>query len=100
MHDMSGYLIADVTNIKDPALYERYTSLVPATFRAFNGTYLARGGGVTVLEGGWHPGRIVIVRFDSPAQAMRWWASDDYRDAKTMRQDAAETNMIIVEGMA
>jgi Domain of unknown function (DUF1330) len=52
---MSGYLIADVTAISDPGLYERYQPLVPPSLRAFNGTYLARGGDVTVLEGNWHP---------------------------------------------
>jgi uncharacterized protein (DUF1330 family) len=51
---MSGYLIADVTDITDPGLYERYQQLVPPLLRAFNGTYLVRGGDVTVLEGSWH----------------------------------------------
>jgi uncharacterized protein (DUF1330 family) len=73
---------------------------VPATLQAFNGTYLTRGGGVTVLEGRWQPERIVVVRFDSPARAMQWWASDHYRAARTMRQAATETDMIVVEGVA
>ena len=38
---MSGYLLADVTAINDPGLYERYQPLVPPSLRAFNGTYLA-----------------------------------------------------------
>jgi uncharacterized protein (DUF1330 family) len=95
---MSGYLIADVTAIDDPGLYERYQPLVPLSLRAFNGTYLARGGDVTVLEGGWHPRRLVIVRFESAARAAAWWDSDQYRHARSMRQAATRTNMIVVEG--
>jgi uncharacterized protein (DUF1330 family) len=95
---MSGYLIADVTDITDPGLYERYKQLVPSSLRAFNGSYLARGGDVTVLEGSWHPGRLVIVRFESAARAAAWWDCDQYRDAKRMRHAAAQTNMIVVEG--
>jgi uncharacterized protein (DUF1330 family) len=76
---MSGYLLADVTAINDPRLYERYQPLVPPSLRAFNGTYLARGGDVTVLEGSWHPHRLVIVRFESAAQAAAWWDSGQYR---------------------
>lgn len=95
---MSGYLIADVTAINDPGLYERYQRLVPPSLRAFNGTYLARGGDVTVLEGSWHPHRLVIVRFESAARAAGWWDSDQYRDARDMRQAATQTNMIVVEG--
>jgi uncharacterized protein (DUF1330 family) len=95
---MSGYLIADVSAVTDPGLYERYQPLVPPSLRAFNGTYLARGGDVTVLEGSWRPPRLVIVRFESAAQAAAWWDSDQYRDARGMRQAATRTNMIVVEG--
>ena len=95
---MSGYLIADVTAINDPGLYGRYQSLVPPSLRAFNGSYLARGGDVTVLEGGWHPRRLVIVRFENAARAAAWWDSDQYREARGMRQAATRTNMIVVEG--
>ena len=95
---MSGYLIADVTAINDPGLYQRYQTLVPPSLRAFNGTYLARGGDVTVLEGSWHPHLLVIVRFESAARAPAWWDSDQYRDARGMRQAATQTNMIVVEG--
>jgi uncharacterized protein (DUF1330 family) len=96
---MSAYLIADVTAVTDPGLYERYQPLVPPSLHPFNGTYLARGGDVTVLEGSWHPRRLVVVRFDSAARAAAWWDSDQYRDARRMRHAAAQTNMIIVDGV-
>ena len=95
---MSGYVFADVTTVKDPGLYQRYQRLVPASLRAFNGTYLARGGDVTVLEGSWQPRRLVIVRFESAAQATAWWDSDQYRAARAMRQAATVTNLIVVAG--
>ena len=50
---MSGYVLADVTTVKDPGLYQRYQALVPPSLRAFNGTYLARGGDLIALEGSW-----------------------------------------------
>jgi uncharacterized protein (DUF1330 family) len=73
---MSGYGLADVTTVQDPGLDQRYPALVPPSLRAFHGTYLARGGDVTVLEGSWQPRRLVIVRFESAAQATAWWDSD------------------------
>jgi uncharacterized protein (DUF1330 family) len=97
---MTGYLIADVTDVKDASLYERYKPLVPASLQAFTGTYLTRSGSVTALEGSWHPERIVVVSFESAARGMQWWASDEYREARGMRQAATETNMIVVEGVA
>ena len=38
---MSAYLIADVTDVSDRGLYERYQPLVPPSLRACNGSYLA-----------------------------------------------------------
>lgn len=96
---MSGYLIADVMAINDHGLYESYKPLVPPSLRPFNGTYLTRGGDVTVLEGSWHPHQLVIVRFESAARAAAWWNSDQYREAKGMRQAATQTNMIVVDGV-
>lgn len=95
---MSGYVLADVTTVNDPALYQRYQALVPPSLQAFNGIYLARGGDVTVLEGSWQPRRLVIVRFESAAQARAWWDSDQYRAARAMRQAATVTNLIVVAG--
>ncbi len=97
---MAAYLVADVTRVDDPALYDRYKPLVPPTLRAYGGTYLARSGPVTFLEGTWNPERIVIVRFDDVQQAMAWWASEEYRDAKCLRQEATATNLIVVEGVS
>ncbi len=95
---MSGYVLADVTTVKDAGLYRRYQALVPPSLRAFNGTYLARGGEVSVLEGSWQPRRLVIVRFESVAQGTAWWNSDQYRAARAMRQAATVTNLIVVAG--
>jgi uncharacterized protein (DUF1330 family) len=53
---------------------------------------------VSVLEGTWQPTRIVIVRFESVQRAVAWWDSEEYRNAKRMRQRATATNMIVVEG--
>lgn len=96
---MSGYLIADVVSVNDPALYDRYKPLVPQSMRAFGGSYLARSGEVTVLEGAWSPKRLVVVRFPSAARAVEWWSSGTYHEARDMRQAATETNMIVVDGV-
>jgi uncharacterized protein (DUF1330 family) len=94
---MSGYVLADVTTVKDPGLYQIYQALVPPSLRAFDGTYLARGD-VTVLEGSWQPRRVVIVRFESVAQATTWWDSDQYRAARAMPRAATVTNLTVVAG--
>ena len=61
--------------------------------------FVARGGHAENLEGDWEPGRIVILEFESLERAREWWASEEYREPKAMRQSASTGKMIVVEGV-
>jgi uncharacterized protein (DUF1330 family) len=95
---MAAHLIVDVTRIHDPQTYERYKKQVSPGLIAAGGQYLARGGAVDVLEGDWKPSRLILVRFNSAAEARRWWASESYAPLRAMRQASTTCNMLIVEG--
>jgi len=58
-----------------------------------------RGGRTETLEGSWSPERFVVLEFDSVERAREWWASEEYAEAKALRQAIARTEMIIVEGV-
>ena len=96
---MSGYVIVDI-EVRDRKQYERYKELAPPAIAAYGGKYIARGGKVTVLEGDWNPKRCVILEFPSAAEAVRWWNSPEYTEARKVRQECASANMIVVEGLA
>lgn len=95
---MPAYVIVDVT-ITDPKDYEEYKKLTPVSVAACGGKFLARGGTTEILEGDWVPGRLVIVEFPSVEIAQEWWDSPMYRKARQIREKAASTNMIVVEGI-
>jgi uncharacterized protein (DUF1330 family) len=95
---MAAYIIVDV-DITDPVRYEVYKELAAPTLAAFGGKYLVRGGAVESLEGTWQAGRVIILEFPSAERAKEWWNSDMYRAAKKLRQSAARTNMILVQGI-
>lgn len=94
---MKAYIIVDV-NITDRARYEDYKKLTPGSLAPFEGKFIVRGGTTETLEGDWKPGRIVVVEFPSMEKAKAWWSSDTYAPAKAIRQSAAMTKMIVVEG--
>jgi uncharacterized protein (DUF1330 family) len=96
---MSAYLIVQVA-VTDAAGYDEYKKMVPSSLAAYGGKFVVRGGACETLEGSWQPQRLVVLEFPSVAKAKQWWASDDYRDAKALRQRTAETEMIVVEGVA
>ena len=94
---MPAYIIANV-NITDPETYQEYMKLVPPTLDKFGGKPVVRGGHAENLEGEWQPSRVSILEFESFDRAMQWWNSEDYADAKAMRQRSSNTQMIVVEG--
>ena len=94
---MPAYVVVDIT-VRDAATSERYKQLAPPSIAAYGGRYLVRGGATTVLEGGWQPTRIVILEFPTPERARAWWSSAEYAAAKALRQQCAETDMLLVEG--
>lgn len=95
---MSAYIVVEV-DVKDPERYADYRTMVPASLEAYGGKFLVRGGAVEKLEGDWEPSRFVVIEFDSVEQAKRWWDSDEYRQARNLRQETADTKMIVVEGI-
>jgi uncharacterized protein (DUF1330 family) len=95
---MPAYVILNI-DVSDPDLFEAYKQLAPATIAAYGGKYLARGGKAEALEGDWTPARVVILEFDSTDRAKAWIDSPEYRAARAMRQQAATSHTILVEGI-
>ena len=94
---MPGYVIADVT-VTDPETYAGYRALTPGSIAAFDGRFLVRGGDHEVIAGGWTPGRLVLLEFESPARAAAWYDSPAYVEARAIRQRASTGQMVHLEG--
>ena len=95
---MSAYVIVDI-NVTDAAGYEEYKRLAAPTVTAYGGKYIARGGRTETLEGDWIPNRLVILEFESRERAREWFNSPEYEGPRQLRQRAATTNMIMIEGV-
>lgn len=95
---MSAYIIVEV-DITDPERFKAYQAMVPATIAAFGGKYRVRGGEVETLEGSWNPSRVVVIEFESVEKAKRWWDSEEYREARDLRQATSTAKMIVVQGV-
>ena len=96
---MPAYVINDM-EITDPATFEDYKKLSPATVARHGGRFLVRGGAIEPVEGEWTPTRLVILEFPSVEQAHASIESTDYAPARRLRQLSANSNIIVVEGFA
>lgn len=95
---MAAYIVVEV-EVRDADRYETYKRMVPPTLAAYGGRFLVRGGEAETLEGGWEPKRVVILEFPSAERARAWWDSEEYAEAKALRQATAHTRMILVAGV-
>jgi uncharacterized protein (DUF1330 family) len=97
---MPAYLIFDI-QVNDPALYEEYLA---ATRQPGVGSHdvarsLVRGGRVESLEGGWEAGRLLVLEFPDAEAARAWYFSPAYQAARRIRDRAATTRAVLVEGV-
>ena len=95
---MPAYIIVE-TDIHDPEQYERYKEASPGAVARANGRFIVRGGEMEVLEGHWHPKRIVMLEFEDLEAAKRFYADPDYQEVKRLRDGAANLNMVAVQGL-
>jgi uncharacterized protein (DUF1330 family) len=52
------------TDVREPEQYERYKAASPDTIAADGGRFVACGGELAVLEGDWHPSRLLVLEFE------------------------------------
>lgn len=95
---MPAYVIIE-TDISDPEQYERYKAASPGAVAAGGGRFVVRGGELAVLEGDWEPKRMVVLEFPDLETAKRWYESEEYGEARKLREGAATLNMVAVEGL-
>ncbi len=95
---MSAYIIANV-RVTNAAQYEEYKTFSTLAMQAHGAEVLVRGGAVRVLEGDWHPDRLVLLKFESPEKAEAFYDSPEYGRARQARMGAAIMSMVVVAGV-
>ena len=95
---MAAYVVTEI-EVHDKDRYETYKGMVQPTLDAYGGRFIVRGGASETLEGGWSPKRIVILEFPSVERVKAWWGSEEYAEAKALRQATSTTRMVVVEGI-
>ena len=96
---MPAYLIANVT-VTDPERYAAYRAQAPAVIARYGGRYLVRAGQVHQLEGDMALDRVVVLEFPTLEAAQAFYASADYAPLRQIRQQAARSSIVLVEGAA
>lgn len=92
-----GYWIARV-DVHDPDNYPKYVETAKPAFERFGANFLARGGKTNAIEGQGRA-RNVIIEFPSFQHAVDCYNSPEYQEAVKIRQQYADGEIVIVEGI-
>ncbi len=92
-----GYWIAQV-DVRDPERYKDYVAAARPAFEKYGANFIARGGAFTQLEGRVRA-RNVIIEFPSLQAAVDCYNSPEYQVAAAIRQEVADAEMVVVEGL-
>ncbi|OWQ90914.1 hypothetical protein CDN99_12200 [Roseateles aquatilis] len=95
---MPAFIIADVT-VTDAAQMALYREWSTKAMQEHGAEVLVRGGEFEVLEGPWTPSRLVVLKFPDRAAARRFYESETYQHAKSLRENAGVMRMIVVDGV-
>lgn len=85
---MPAHVVLDITVI-ELALFEEHKILAPAAIEAYGGRSIARGRKAEALKGDRLPNRTVVLEFKSSEVANKWLDLPEYREARSMRLQAA-----------
>ncbi|TXD89758.1 DUF1330 domain-containing protein [Mitsuaria sp. TWR114] len=95
---MPAFIIADVT-VTDADQMAKYREWSTKAMQEHGAEVLVRGGTIEVLEGDWTPSRLVVLKFPDRAAARRFYDSETYQHAKSLRQQAGVMRMVVVDGV-
>lgn len=94
-----AYWIATYRSINDPAALTAYAALAGPAIQAAGGRFLARGMPAKIYEAALNQ-RVVLIEFDSVAQATGAHDSPAYQEALKALGQGADREIRIIEAVA
>lgn len=92
-----GYLVAHI-RAHDMEKMQEFRALAAPAIKKFGGRVLVTNPAPEVKEGP-DSGIAVVIEFEDMDAARAFYHSQDYSEARAIREQAAETDLILVEGL-
>jgi len=92
-----AYLVAHI-RVHDKEEFEKFKAMAGPAIADYNGKVLVRNPVPDHREGGLR-GMVVVVEFEDMDSARKFYESDAYTAAREVRETAAQTDLLLVEGI-
>ena len=94
---MNGYLILDLSIINIESFLE-YINKIPEFINKHGGRYIVQGVEPEIIEGDWHPDRVVILEFPSKEKAREFLDDPEAQSLFAIRHKSTISKLILAEG--
>ena len=95
---MAAYLLARV-EVTDWERYKEYTKKTPGAIAKYGGKFIIRAGDMVTLEGPEETRRVVLIEFPSLEKVKESYYSQEYQEAKKLREGAAIGQFLAIDGV-
>ena len=92
-----GYLIAHI-RVHDKEAFEEFKRMSGPAIEGYGGRILVRNPAADHREGELR-GLVIVIEFDDIDRARQFYESDEYTAARAVRETAAHTDLLLVEGL-
>tara|TARA_B100000686_G_C15847556_1_gene505646 strand:- start:148 stop:435 length:288 start_codon:yes stop_codon:yes gene_type:complete len=92
-----GYLIAHIL-VNDKEGFEKFKQMSGPVISEYGGKVLVRNPNPETREGE-NTGTAIVLEFDNIQSARKFYESKEYTEARKIRELAADTNLMLVEGI-
>jgi uncharacterized protein (DUF1330 family) len=93
-----AYLVAHI-RVHDREMFEEFRRMSGTAIADHGGRVLVRNPEPELREGNLR-GTVMLIEFDDIQAARRFYESDAYTAARRVRERAAETDLLLVEGVS
>lgn len=94
---MTAYTVIDI-DVVDAAAMQAYEAGMAELLPQFGASLLARETDAATLDGSWAPQFLVLLAFPDRDTIMRFYDSEEYAPLKAIRQKAARSQVLAIDG--
>ena len=94
---MKGYLILDL-KILDFNVFKEYIENIPRFIKKHGGRYIVQGVEPEIMEGNWHPERVVVIEFPSNNIAKEFLSDPEAQSLFAIRHKSTQSKLILTVG--
>jgi uncharacterized protein (DUF1330 family) len=93
---MPSFFLVEI-EVFDLDKYREYIDRASQIVQRYGGEYVFRSEHIVPLSGNWTPHRLVLIRFDTKADILRCFGSEEYLQIKHLREQSTKSRAVIID---